>query len=119
MRDNKMTPEQESKLFDDMEALKKESNTINTTVALMEQQLTYLISSIKEFGNLATQDEVNAINERVKTLESEKVRQDAINELRLERRNWWSNNWYKVVGLLIVAVPVIATAYNIFKDAGK
>ncbi len=119
MSDTKMTPEQESKLFEDMEQLKTKSNETGTTVALMEQQMTYLVNSFKELGSLATEEDLNLVKARVKSLEDEKLVRETIEALTSKRQKWWSDNWHKVFMAVVVCVPSFVAIYNLITIPAK
>lgn len=124
MSDNKMTPAQEKALFDDMKELKERSNQTSTTIALMEQQMTYLVNSFKEIGKLVTKSELDEFKEdtsdkveklrlRLKVLEEDKIKRETIEMLTTKRQKWWSDNWHKVFMVVVVCVPSFVAIYNL------
>lgn len=124
MSDNKMTPAQEKALFDDMKELKERSNQTSTTIALMEQQMTYLVNSFKEIGKLVTKSELDEFKEdtsdkveklrlRLKVLEEDKIKRETIEMLTTNRQKWWSDNWHKVFMVVVVCVPSFVAIYNL------
>jgi len=117
MSESTMNAEQEKKLFEDMESLKSSSNTTGTTIALMEQQMNYLVNSFKELGSLATEEDLNLVKKRVKALEDEKLVRDTIEHLTTKRQKWWSDNWHKVFMVLVVCVPTLVALYNLLNVA--
>lgn len=119
MSESKMNAEQEKKLFEDMESLKKSSNETGITIALIEQQITYLVNSFKELVSLATEEDLNKLKLRVKLLEDEKLVRETIAELTTKRQMWWSNNWHKVFMVVVVCIPVITALYNLLSSPAK
>lgn len=117
MSESKMNAEQEKKLFEDIETLKKSSNDTGTTIALMEQQMTYLVNSFKELGSLVTEEELDKVADRVKLLEEEKIVRDTIELLTSNRQKWWSDNWHKVFMVVVVCVPVVTALYNLLNTS--
>lgn len=124
MSDSKMTPEQEKALFDDMKELKEKSNETGTTIALMEQQMSYLVNSFKELGKLVTKSELDEVKDdlddkveklrvRVKDLEKDKIVRETTEQLITKRQKWWSDNWHKVFMAGVVCVPSFVALYNL------
>ncbi len=58
-----MTPEQEKALFDDMKELREFCRETGTSIALIEQQVAFLVGSFKELGTLVTKEELVEVKE--------------------------------------------------------
>lgn len=119
MSEQKMTPEQEEKLFGDVDELRREFSKSNTTIALIEQQITYLVSAVKEMKSFATEEELEVVKMRLKVLEDEKIVRETIEGVSHKNKTWWSNNWYKVFGVIVICMPSFIALYNLINAPAK
>mgnify|MGYP003659070725 CR=1 FL=1 len=69
-----------------------------------------------EIVKMITQDDFKTLGKRVVVLENFKLSQDVITTEKSKHSKWWSDNWFKIVTVFIISVPVIAGVYKLLES---
>ena len=97
-----------------LNGIKESIENLNRTQMLM----THDLSKIEEFQtntNVLMKGDIVDLQSRVRTLERFNDQNYGASKAKMDTFNWFSDNWFKVVSLFILLIPVIAYLYNSMK----
>lgn len=88
-----------------MKELVQESKTSNGRIDNLDS----------EFNQFKTrvENEFRSQGQKIRELQDFKIVLEQRYESQKNTRKWWSSNWFKIVTLVFISIPVAATIYNL------
>lgn len=94
--------------------LQKETNHNVSTLALTVQEY----KNVEERQTKLEQDttsQFKTLGQRIKAVEDAKIASESADQVRRTHKQWWSDNWFKIVGTCVFLIPTISVIYNLVK----
>ena len=103
------------KHFDDtLKSIKLVVDNVHQSQLVMNHDLAK-IEEIQSAANTGMRTDILDLQTRVRILERFNDQNYGAKRANDKTFNWWSDNWFKIVSLFVLAMPAMAYIYNVVK----